>query len=300
MHNRTCNFSIATISESKRMSENPAPKPAKVPTCSLCRVSSTEEHLASGWHNYNVRIFDGGKMPIPETNYNLFGRTRLPSGSLDDLSPIGPVSCYPFPLSICILEKPKEQASGAPVSAGASSAPASATALEANKRNVNAWHWEENDYTNWAKDLIKRKLLGVREETAKEGPRGTVFVAEVSKLSGDAYVNTRKGRTFAGYEFKASLEWTGEWRNAEGECKHSFKGKAYMPEISADVDDCDFEVANVKLEGTFGHARQAGTRIARFGKDAVGHKSAAWSSNIHLKHCPDLLQVPSAPRRRRS
>lgn len=147
-------------------------------------------------------------------------------------------------------EKPKEEAAalaGTTVASGPASGPAAGSApTDANKRNVNAWHWEENDYTNWAKDVIKKKLLSVRVE---QGIGNVVKVTEVSKLSGDAYVNTRKGRVFAGYEFKINLEWTGEVLDASGNVTTTYKGKAHMPEVSADVDDCDFEVSSIKLEG---------------------------------------------------
>lgn len=63
-----------------------APKPAKPPMCSLCRVSKTEEHVASGWHAFNEKLFASGRMPIPETNYNLFGmfqpRAHHPVGTI--------------------------------------------------------------------------------------------------------------------------------------------------------------------------------------------------------------------------
>jgi len=47
-------------------------------SCSLCRVTKTEEHINSGWHKFNERLFAQGKMPIAEDNYTKYGRSQLP------------------------------------------------------------------------------------------------------------------------------------------------------------------------------------------------------------------------------
>lgn len=44
--------------------------------CPLCRVSNTEDHQASGFHQFNQNLFKEGKMPISEQLYTNFEKAR--------------------------------------------------------------------------------------------------------------------------------------------------------------------------------------------------------------------------------
>lgn len=194
-------------------------------SCSLCRVKDTPEHQQSGWHIYNVRINGQGKMPIAEDLYNKF-------------------------------EKNKEDDSAT------SSAPAVAKSdsLE-QKRNVNQWHWEEANYTPWAHKRITELLAAINIPVED----GSITISKIAKISGDAFVNTRKGKTFPGYELKMSLEWSGSLGGWKGE------GKASMPEVAIDVSDHKYEVRNIALDGQGGE-KPAETKeklLAVFKKEGV-------------------------------
>ena len=177
-----------------------APKPARIPMCSLCRVNQTEEHVASGWHAFNQRLFSSGRMPIAETNYNLYEKPKedAAAGKTDGGSSSSAAAA----------------AAGAPSS---SAVPVAAGGSAGSTRNVNAWHWEEADYSRWAKVFITEQLMKIAlgVPVAGEAP-GSITVTEVAKISGDAYVNTRKGKTFSGYEFKITIEWKGTQATSTG------------------------------------------------------------------------------------
>lgn len=97
------------------------------------------------------------------------------------------------------------------------------------------------DYTQWGKTRISDLLLAV-EMKCSNGAK--IKITSIPKISGSAYVNTRKGKVFAGYEFKiATFDWQGELNGFKG------TGKASFPEISPDVSKLDYEVRAITLEG---------------------------------------------------
>ncbi len=154
------------------------------------------------------------------------------------------------------------------------------TALAANKRNVNAWHWEESDYTPWAKKIITDNLKSI---SIPVPGGGLITITDVTKLSGDAYVNTRKGKTFSGYEFKITIEWKGELNG------FSDKGKCHLPEVSAD-NNLEFEITNIKLDGPEGAEKEALLKTFR----SAGRKAITTALEMFHDSLTQLAKDPSS------
>lgn len=104
--------------------------------------------------------------------------------------------------------------------------------------NVNNWHWTEKNATPWSKDKLK-SLLTNFEITAGDIK---VTVTEVSKLTGEATANNRKGKLIFFYEWDIQLKWSG--RVNEGQ-KTASTGLVKIPNLSEenDLDEVQLEVS---------------------------------------------------------
>ena len=71
-------------------------------------------------------------------------------------------------------------------------------------KNVNNWHWTERNVTEWSKDKLRKLFsplkLGIQDET-------TISIKEVTKLTGEASINNRKGKLLFFYEWTIKLEY---------------------------------------------------------------------------------------------
>ncbi|KAG9395090.1 Activator of Hsp90 ATPase N-terminal [Carpediemonas membranifera] len=97
--------------------------------------------------------------------------------------------------------------------------------------NVNQWHWEEKKWSSWACDRLKEMFSGLEFES------GDLKMTSVCKtVSGDAYVNIRKGKRYEGYDMKIEIDLEGE--DADGKVS----AKIAIPDFCDDVDDQAFKV----------------------------------------------------------
>ena len=79
------------------------------------------------------------------------------------------------------------------------------------------------------------------------------------KISGDVFINNRKGKKLRHFEIKISIPWQGSFNDfilcvivnyipvfkakvAQGDSQKTIEGKIDIPEISNDVDETDYEV----------------------------------------------------------
>lgn len=212
-------------------------------TCSLCRVTKTEEHITTGWHKFNEKLFKEGKMPIALDNYNNFERHRHESGDVTSTSTNLP-----------------------------------SKAIETH--NVNKWHWEELNLTRWATGRISTLLKVI---SIPVGEDGSIKIEANPTITGDAYVNTRKGRTFSGFEMKMDISFAADKGAFSG------KGTCHLPEVSADIDDYDYEITNIKIEGD-GEEKAALLDVFRQeGRKAI--RNALKKFSLEIK---DIAKNPSA------
>lgn len=104
--------------------------------------------------------------------------------------------------------------------------------------NVNNWHWTEKNATPWSKDKLRSLLTGFEISAGDI----KVTVTEVSKLSGEATANNRKGKLIFFYEWDLQLKWSG--RVNEGQ-KVASAGLVKIPNLSEenDLDEVQLEVS---------------------------------------------------------
>lgn len=72
--------------------------------------------------------------------------------------------------------------------------------------NVNNWHWQEKDAFAWSKDRLGNLLrVSVPDDDGVVGLKTT----GVTSLTGEAYVNRRKGKIICGYELELKMKYEG-------------------------------------------------------------------------------------------
>lgn len=81
-------------------------------------------------------------------------------------------------------------------------------------KNCNNWHWSEISLTDWAKERLTERLVGIM--AMEEGSsQGFCKVTELDKCTGDVTVQSRKQKKFPLYELELKLKWEGQlWDDA--------------------------------------------------------------------------------------
>lgn len=98
--------------------------------------------------------------------------------------------------------------------------------------NTGNWHWEEKNYKQWGSNRIKELILAM----SLKDNNYTITFPEISKLTGEAAVNIRKGKTILLFEF----EIEGTWK-AESESSDSIPGTFKILEFNQEEMD-DFQL----------------------------------------------------------
>lgn len=100
--------------------------------------------------------------------------------------------------------------------------------------NVNQWHWEEKNVTEWARHRLDELF---RDSKVTEGEGGVTAVTKgIDSLSGDAYLNQRKGRLIPGYEMEVKVQYEGQSESGTS------KGQIHFPYIADENADEDPEI----------------------------------------------------------
>eukprot|EP00960_Hanusia_phi_P042366 755462-Hanusia_phi.AAC.2 len=114
-------------------------------------------------------------------------------------------------------------------------------------RNVNGWHWTENDCFPFFKEEFQKSFEGnyvlQNFRDAFPGLTGDLHCWKLDKCSGEACVNRRKGnKVVLIYEIELAVKWESTLKNAAGEVVSTSKGTYVMPCIDT-VEDLDkFEI----------------------------------------------------------
>jgi activator of HSP90 ATPase len=122
--------------------------------------------------------------------------------------------------------------------------------------NVHNWHWSEKDCLPWAKRRLAELLQNLRVpvDGAAAAPRVSVSTTDVDNISGEAYVNIRKGKIIPGYELSISLSWSGEVSlgdgGGEGKPVEQVKGKVLVPYLADENAGEDPEIRVTLTEET--------------------------------------------------
>ena len=118
--------------------------------------------------------------------------------------------------------------------------------------NVGNWHWQELDCLPWAKQRLGELLAG-REVLAGEGALW-IKTTTVEAVTGECYVNRRKGKIIAGYELEVRIGWSGEARGEDGSKVYGSALGSFVIEYLGDENaDEDAEV-KVTVRGDGGGA----------------------------------------------
>ncbi|KAH7298531.1 hypothetical protein KP509_25G048100 [Ceratopteris richardii] len=123
--------------------------------------------------------------------------------------------------------------------------------------NVHNWHWSEKDCLPWAKKRLGELLQNIR---IIEGSGGLwISTTKLDSVTGEAYVNVRKGKIIPGYELTVKLSWEGEAKDGEGNSLGKATGKVDLPYIADEnADEAPELKCSVLDEGAVGQRlRQA-------------------------------------------
>ena len=74
------------------------------------------------------------------------------------------------------------------------------------RRNVNNWHWQEKDAFEWSRS----RFAHLRSCARRDGADGVALDDGRDVVTGEAYVNRRKGKIIAGYELELKMAYEGE------------------------------------------------------------------------------------------
>eukprot|EP00695_Tsukubamonas_globosa_P003522 TRINITY_DN677_c0_g1_i1.p1 TRINITY_DN677_c0_g1~~TRINITY_DN677_c0_g1_i1.p1 ORF type:complete len:184 (-),score=51.30 TRINITY_DN677_c0_g1_i1:74-553(-) len=113
------------------------------------------------------------------------------------------------------------------------SSPSATAPNDGSTWNVNNWHWEEKNWTEWTYTRLREVLSNVTVDI----PSGSLKSIEVNGLHGEAYVNIRKGKKRVGYELDFSVKWEGELQDGSGAEVAKSKGSIKFPYVCEDSED---------------------------------------------------------------
>lgn len=102
--------------------------------------------------------------------------------------------------------------------------------------NVNAWHWEERDLSEHARECIT-KALTHHKFSSNIGDIQSIEIEELADFKCDVTVAQRKGRMMCYFELKFNAKWVGTLKD-----ESKVKGKMEVPEVDHDQFMEDFDI----------------------------------------------------------
>ena len=105
--------------------------------------------------------------------------------------------------------------------------------------NKGSWHWENRNYTDFAKAFLSTKWVDI----SLKANDAQIEVYEIKELKGSASVTIRKGKQIFLWEFEGELYWRAKGTK-EGEAWKDLKcqGKLKMHEFNYEDDEIAVEV----------------------------------------------------------
>lgn len=121
-------------------------------------------------------------------------------------------------------------------------------------RNVNSWHWEERDQSEWAKKRLRELLADL---APLDDAAGACKVVSVDSIAGEVSLQSRKQRRFAIYELDITLKWEGQWFDADGKADVETKGTLRIEDLSEEtLDSLPCEVTCESTAGRRGELKE--------------------------------------------
>ncbi|KAJ7570471.1 hypothetical protein O6H91_01G121200 [Diphasiastrum complanatum] len=106
--------------------------------------------------------------------------------------------------------------------------------------NVHNWHWAEKDCLEWTRKCLGELLENVQILNGEGGLY--IRTKNIESVTGQAYVNIRKGKIIPGYEIKVVLIWSGEAKDETGNSLAQVEGKVELPYVADENADEEPEV----------------------------------------------------------
>ena len=103
--------------------------------------------------------------------------------------------------------------------------------------NKGGWHWEEKNYTDFAKDYLKQKWCQIKVNLAD----ADIEIYELKEISGSASVTIRKQKQTPMFEFEGELYWRAKC-NKENDTHSTCQGKVKMHEFNQEDDELQVDV----------------------------------------------------------
>eukprot|EP00210_Caulerpa_lentillifera_P009080 g8664.t1 len=100
--------------------------------------------------------------------------------------------------------------------------------------NVHNWHWTEKDCTEWSRE--KLELLFHEVKLTTEDDSITVQLTKLASLEGEAFLNNRKNKLIASFDFIVKISWEG--RSGDD----VVDGYIEVPNFSDEQDEEDWEI----------------------------------------------------------
>jgi activator of HSP90 ATPase len=114
--------------------------------------------------------------------------------------------------------------------------------------NANNWHWEEKNYKQWGNNRLQELILSL----SLQDQGYQIVFPEVSKLSGEASVNIRKGKSILFFEFEIEGTWKASKENS------NIEGKFKILEFNQE------ELEDFELEATTTDTSEDSNKIRYF------------------------------------
>eukprot|EP00246_Nothoceros_aenigmaticus_P011643 TRINITY_DN3253_c0_g1_i2.p1 TRINITY_DN3253_c0_g1~~TRINITY_DN3253_c0_g1_i2.p1 ORF type:complete len:347 (+),score=65.43 TRINITY_DN3253_c0_g1_i2:111-1151(+) len=106
--------------------------------------------------------------------------------------------------------------------------------------NVHNWHWAEKDCLEWSRKRLGELLEDIPILTGEGGL--WIKTMKLDSVTGEAYVNIRKGKIIPGYELKVKVSWEGEAKDGSGNSLGKVESKVELPYLSDENADEDPEL----------------------------------------------------------
>jgi activator of HSP90 ATPase len=168
-------------------------------------------------------------------------------------------------------------------------------------RNVNSWHWDEKNITQWAKDHLQKLFT---QQKVYDDSSSSIRILKIDKTEGDAVINVRKGKLLFVYDLEVTAKLEGTVRVADKD--HTVHGQFDFNFNTEDNDDFDVAVkldsgANDKAEDFVRTiCRKQGvqvirTRVTQFVKDMKELYGQQSSPTVGQKGGAASSATPSSP-----
>lgn len=138
----------------------------------------------------------------------------------------------------------------------------------ADGRNVGQWHWVETDVLQWSRERLGALLCGLELCTVEGVVVRTSSERADLVVTGDAFINKRKGKTIPGYELNVQVKW-----EAAGSTCNGLLSFLLAEENADETDKLPVRVTSTSDDAV---AAAYKTAILKEGVSLVRSKVAVW------------------------